>query len=68
MLFGCSGTKTPETPETAKPTDAVTTEPAGESGGAKKVANVVAEYNEWNQLFFDEMDAMAKELYKKLRK
>lgn len=61
MLFGCSGTKTPETPETAKPTDAVTTEPAGESGGAKKVANVVAEYNEWNQLFFDEMDAMAKE-------
>lgn len=34
---------------------------AAPAGEPKKVANVVAEYNEWNQLFFDQLKLMADE-------
>src|SRR5690554_3804646 len=70
LLAGCgapageTGTPDAEAPQTSDTTDtpeAPETPDEGPTGETKKVANIVAEYNEWNQIFFVEMERLAEE-------
>lgn len=64
LFVGCGLPATETTTDNGKETtlkESETTQGTEANTGSKKVANIVAEYNEWNQLFFDEMDKKAKE-------